>query len=261
MATSGHVSTWNRAFVLGSYIATCDRTATASNDPSGDHETPEGISSRKRSVERATQNSIGIQHVSIALEAVQCNGAPSTPSDFVFTERILHVLMFPSSPVVASRRSSCVRAHGLKATPVTFFSPCGRSMRVFNIQKPALRSHCQIFMYTSARNASSASLESMVAIQSPESESTTCSTREGCSGLSSRLDTRFEGETSSSDKSVDVDGEKVWREEGWEEGRMRVEEREWTARGTAVDVEGRSWDIAGSTRTISNSPRVESSCG
>lgn len=49
--------------------------------------------------------------------------------------------------------------------------------------------------------------------------------------LSSRLETRFVGETSNSETAVDVDGEYTSKEEGCEEGRTTVEVREWTANG------------------------------
>ena len=139
---------------------------------------------------------------------------PSVPSAFVFTDRILHVLIFPSWPTDASMRSSWLRTAGLNATLNRRFGPCGRSIRVFNIQKPDLRSHCQIFKYTSGRGASSPSRVSTVAIHSPDSESTARSTRAGCNSLSSRLETRFDGETSSSERSFDDEGENVCREEG-----------------------------------------------
>ena len=153
--------------------------------------------------------------VSVLRDMIQKkHDAPSTSSDFVLTERTLQVLMLPSSPTVASNKSSVDRIPGRNAMPDTLFDPCGLSMRVFNIQKPDLRSHCQIFMYTSGLNESSPSRVSMVAIQSPESERTVRSTRAGCNGLSSRLDTRFDGDTSSSDSSFDDDGENVCNEDG-----------------------------------------------
>ena len=58
------------------------------------------------------------------------------------------------------------------------------------------------------------------------------STREGSIGASSRRETLFVGETSNSPINVEVDGAYVWREEEFEDGRIRVDVAEWSARGT-----------------------------
>lgn len=57
------------------------------------------------------------------------------------------------------------------------------------------------------------------------------STREGSIGASSRRETLFVGETSSSPISVEVDGAYVCREEGCEDGKIRVDVAEWIASG------------------------------
>lgn len=57
----------------------------------------------------------------------------------------------------------------------------------------------------------------------PESEMIACSTREGSRALSSRREIRFEGDTSSSERSLEVKGAYVWRDEGCEEGRIKWE--------------------------------------
>jgi hypothetical protein len=58
------------------------------------------------------------------------------------------------------------------------------------------------------------------------------STRDGSNGTSSRRDTLFVGETSNSPTRVVVDGAYAWRDEGCEEGRIRVDVGECIARGT-----------------------------
>lgn len=147
---------------------------------------------------------------------------PSTSPFLSFVLRILHVFTFLSSPVVTSWMSS----EGLKDMDVTFFRPCGRSILVFNIQKVVFLSHHHILRYISPRNVSSPSLRSIVAIHSPDDEITTRSTRDGSSIFSSCLDTRFEGDTSSSATSTDDEGEYVCSEDGWEEGRTSVDDKE-----------------------------------
>ena len=62
-----------------------------------------------------------------------------------------------------------------------------------------------------------------MAIQFPDDEITTLSTAAGTIGLSSRRDTLFDGEISNSLRSVEVDGEYIWREDGWDDGNTRVE--------------------------------------
>jgi len=65
-----------------------------------------------------------------------------------------------------------------------------------------------------------------VAIQSPVEDMTACSTRDGSSTFSSLRETRLDGETSSSATRVNEDGENVWSEEGWEDGRITVSDSE-----------------------------------
>ena len=77
-------------------------------------------------------------------------------------------------------------------------------MRVLRTQVPD--SHDQIFKYTSPLALSCPSRESKVANHLPESETIACSTRDGSRALSSRLETLFEGETSSSERSLEVAG-------------------------------------------------------
>ena len=74
----------------------------------------------------------------------------------------------------------------------------------------------------------------MVAIHSPEGEITVCSTRAGSSGCSSRREILFEGETSNSDISFEYDGEYIWSDDGCDDGRIRVEVMEWTARDAVI---------------------------
>ena len=69
----------------------------------------------------------------------------------------------------------------------------------------------------------------------------TCSTLGGERGLSSLRETRFVGATSSSDRSVDVEGEYIWSEDGWDEGRIRC-----------VDF----GSIANGSRTLDRAPGV-----
>jgi hypothetical protein len=88
----------------------------------------------------------------------------------------------------------------------------------------------------------------MVANHSPEGETMARSTREGSSIFSSLRETRLEGDTSSSENSFDDEGEYVCNEDGWEDGRMSVDESECTASGVVADVDGLLCDIAGSDR-------------
>jgi len=134
---------------------------------------------------------------------------------------------------------------GLNATDVTRSNPCGRSILVFNIQNPVLGSHHQIFKYTSPRKASSPSRLSTVAIHSPEDETTAHSTRGGSKGASSRRETLFVGDTSNSPISIDVDGAYVWREEGCEDGRIRVDVAGWMAIGTQGNVDELLYEASG----------------
>ena len=78
------------------------------------------------------------------------------------------------------------------------------------------------------------------------------STRDGSRLFSSLRETRLDGETSSSATRENEDGENVWSEEGWEDGRMTVPDSEWNARGT--DEEGAASDAEGS-RTIFNTDK------
>ena len=64
------------------------------------------------------------------------------------------------------------------------------------------------------------------------------STHDGSRFFSSLRETRLDGETSSSATRENEDGEKVWSEEGWEDGRMIVSDSEWNARGTNEEGAG-----------------------
>ena len=87
----------------------------------------------------------------------------------------------------------------------------------------------------------------MVASHCPLSDTTACSTRDGCICSSNVRPTRFDDETSSSDTSCDVLGLQTWSEEGCEDGKMMVDDCVWKARGTDEEAEGRLYAIAGST--------------
>lgn len=76
----------------------------------------------------------------------------------------------------------------------------------------------------------------MVVIHSPEEEIVARSTREGFIGVSSRRETLFDGETSNSPMRVEVEGAYAWREEGCDEGSIRVDVTECTARGAEEDA-------------------------
>lgn len=101
-------------------------------------------------------------------------------------------------------------------------------------------------MYTSPRKCSSDSRVSIVTIHSPESDITAQSTREGSRAFSSRRDTLFDGDTSSSDINFEVEGENVCRDEGCDDGSINVDESVCTARGADVGAEERPYDIEGS---------------
>lgn len=145
------------------------------------------------------------------VSAARGESPPSSLPFLFLTLRIRHAFTFPSSPVVTSCSSS---TPGRNDKEVTFANPCGRSILVFNIQNVVFLSQYQSLRYISLRKDSSPSRLSIVAIHSPPEEMTARSTRAGSRTLSSRLETRFEGETSSSATRVKVEGEYVWREEG-----------------------------------------------
>jgi len=84
-----------------------------------------------------------------------------------------------------------------------------------------------------------------VAIHSPEDETTAHSTRGGSKGASSRRETLFVGDTSNSPISIDVDGAYVWREEGCEDGRIRVDVAGWMAIGTQGNVDELLYEASG----------------
>lgn len=90
---------------------------------------------------------------------------------------------------------------------------------------------------------------------------TVCSTREGSRYFSSLRETLLEGDTSNSEIRVEDDGEYIWRDEGWEDGRRRVDVVECTASGAVetFDVDGLSWDVAGSFRVSSERLIMKSS--
>jgi len=121
---------------------------------------------------------------------------------------------------------------GLNDRSVTVCKPCGLSTLVFNIQKADFLSHCQTFKYTSPLKLPSPLRASTVAIQSPAAETATLTILDGSNALSSRRDTRFEGETSSSETSLEEEGEYICNEEGCDEGNKRVELRPCIPRGT-----------------------------
>ena len=173
------------------------------------------------------------------------NVVPST-SPFLSTfVRNLHVFTCLSSPVVTNSIFSFAKI-GLNEIEVIPFSPCGRLIRLFNIQNPEFLSHHHIFRYTSGRNPSSPILLSTVAIHSPDAETAACRTLGGSRCFSSLRDTRFDGDTSISYSSREFEGEYACRDEGWDEVRMREDERGCTASGTEVDVDGASGLIKGS---------------
>jgi hypothetical protein len=62
-----------------------------------------------------------------------------------------------------------------------------------------------------------------VAIQFPDHEITAFSTEAGTIGFSSRRDTLFDGEISNSLRRIEVEGEYIWREDGWDDGNTRAE--------------------------------------
>jgi hypothetical protein len=66
-------------------------------------------------------------------------------------------------------------------------------------------------------------------------------------GASSRRETLFVGETSNSPINVEVDGAYVCREEGCDDGRIRVDVAEWTASGADENVGKPLEDASGST--------------
>jgi hypothetical protein len=99
----------------------------------------------------------------------------------------------------------------------------------------ALPSHFQIFKAISLLNSSECerddSLESMVASHSPVLDRAMWVIRLGSRGVESLRETRFEGDTSISWRSVWEEGVYIWREDGWEEGRIRLCVVGWIARG------------------------------
>jgi hypothetical protein len=105
-------------------------------------------------------------------------------------------------------------------------------MRVFSIQVPSF--HSQNLIYTSCLSAvdKNAERESTVTSHLPVSSVTANSTRAYSSGVSSRLETRFEGETSISVKRRFREGENICSDEGCEEGRMILDDGLWKTRGT-----------------------------
>lgn len=133
---------------------------------------------------------------------------------FLFaTDRILQLFTLPSSPEV-TRRVFAEPSRGENTIDVTLAGPCGLSMRVLRVHSPVELSHRHTFRCTSPRKLSSPSRESIVASHSPEAETTARSTREGSSFFSSLRETRFEGDTSSSEISFDEDGEYACNEDG-----------------------------------------------
>ena len=109
---------------------------------------------------------------------------------------------------------------------------------MFKSQRRVFWSQIQNFRKTSVPKLASPCRESIVDIHNPDNDTTTLSTREGSNGFSSRLETRFEGDTSNSDVDVEENGEYIWIEDGCEVGRIRVDEEECTARGTEIGAEG-----------------------
>src|SRR6266404_3806664 len=124
------------------------------------------------------------------------------------TDRILQLLRYPSSPEVTSKVPPKASL-GEKAIDVTFAGPWGLSTRVLRVHRLSELSHRHSFKYTSPRKNSSPSRESTVASHSPDVETTARSTREGSSIFSSLRETRFDGDTSSSEISFDEEGEYV----------------------------------------------------
>ena len=153
----------------------------------------------------STRLEVGYQ-AQLVVSAVQWENSPSSFPFIFLTLRIRHAFTFPSSPVVTTCTCS---TSGRNDMEVTLANPCGRSILVFNIQNAVFLSQYQNLRYISPRNASSASRLSIVAIHSPLDEMTARSTRAGSRVLSSRLETRFDGETSSSATRVKVEGEYV----------------------------------------------------
>ena len=94
-------------------------------------------------------------------------------------------------------------------TTITHLSFCHRQVLSVLIKPPP--------------STSSPSRPSTVAIHrllpSTLSVKATCSTETGSRSFSSRLETRFEGATSRSNKTEDVCGSMNWRVEAWEDGR------------------------------------------
>lgn len=62
-----------------------------------------------------------------------------------------------------------------------------------------------------------------------------CSTREGSTGFSSRRDTLFDGDISSSETIFDEVKENICTEDAWDEGRIKVEEEGCSAKGTGLE--------------------------
>jgi len=215
---------------------------TANRDPSCDHDVCLGISDLRLKLDLDVHETASCIMVNLYFLAAQWEGSPSSHPFLFLTLRIRHAFTFPSSPVVTTCTSS---TPGRNDKEVTFANPCGRSILVFNIQNAVFLSQYQSLRYTSPRNESSPSRLSIVAIHSPLEEMAARSTRAGSRALSSRLETRFEGETSSSATRVKVEGEYVWREDGWEEGRIRVSEGWWKASGVE-DEDGQEFDTKGS---------------
>ena len=131
----------------------------------------------------------------------------SVAPDLLVAERIPQILTEPSCPAVTKLKAGASFTRGRNVTVVTFFKPGGLAILVLSTQVLALRSHHQIFRYTSPRKPSTAGLESTVASQSPESEVVANSTRLGSSAFSSLRETRLVGDTSSSEMRVEVRGE------------------------------------------------------
>jgi hypothetical protein len=197
----------------------------------------------KVKLERATQKTAkAVREMNI----VSLQDAPSEMPVFLsVTDRILQLLTYPSFPEVTRKVPPNVSL-GENAIDVTSASPWGLSMRVLRAHRRTELSHRHTFRYTSPRKNSSPSRESIVASHSPDEETTACSTREGSSIFSSLRETRFEGDTSNSEINFDEEGEYVCKEDGWEDGRMRVDESECTVSGVGTDVDGLPCDIAGS---------------
>lgn len=200
------------------------------SEQSGDQHACVGRSPRKPKLERVTQDSVNNESMNNYVRIYRKDRPSSSPFLSVLV-RSLQILTLRSSPVVTSCSAWRSLISGLKAMDVTRCSPCGLLILVFNIQDPVSGFHCQIFRWTSPRKASSPPRPSMVAIHSPEEETVTCSTHEGSIGASSRREILFDGDTSNSLMRVEVEGAYVWREEGCDEGSIRVDVTECTARG------------------------------